>query len=105
MAIRHKTAIRASAYRSRLLSVFTDYLVQLIEELSLKKFEAAELVEIEKNLETLEMALVHLWISVPYNQALAIPRILSEEQLLRLKTIAKPLPRANHLRLAHSRAA
>lgn len=106
MAERHRTSIQASAYRSRLLTLFQDYLTYLIEELNNREQEPYELMVVEKDLEAIEAALMHLWVLLPYNEVLTMPNRLPEDQIVRLKEVlgeTKKLRR--HLRLAHSRAA
>lgn len=106
MAERQRTYIRASAYRSQLLSMFNHYLTYLIEQLNEEEHPPLELFQVEKDLEAIEAALIHLWISLPYNEALTVVSRLPDEQISRLKDVmgeTKKLKR--HLKLAHSRAA
>lgn len=106
MAERQRTDINASAYRSRLLGLFRNLLDDFIYTLETHSCSDAELLEIEKDLEAVEAALVHLWISVPYNNVLFTPRHLPNEQVFRLDTLLKQTKKKkNHLKLAHSKAA
>lgn len=103
MAKRHATSIQASVYSSELLSRLTDYLLELADSLKYKEHPSEELVDIEITLEVIEAALKHLWVSLPYNEALTTPRTLSQEQISRLKAILKKAQRKTHLRIAYSR--
>jgi len=106
MAERHRRHIHASAYRSHLLNMFGHYLSQLIEDLTSKDFTTHELIDLEKDLEAVEAALVHLWIELPYNEALTIVDCLPDAMITRLHImINKAKIQKRHLRLAYSDAA
>lgn len=106
MAERQRIYIQASAYRSRLLSLFHHYLTHLIDELNRDGHSPEELSRVEKDLEAIEAALIHLWISLPYNEALTTPDRLPVEQIYRLNTVVNETKKLKrHLKLAHSRAA
>lgn len=103
-AERHRTSILASAYRNQILSLLTHYLSHLIAELESRDHAAPELCDLEKTLEAIEAALIHLWIDPPYNTCLTIPRSLPEEQISRLREIIKESRRLKRpLRLAYTR--
>lgn len=103
-AERHRTSILASAYRNQLLSLLTHYLSHLIDELESRDHESEELCDLEKTLEAIEAALIHLWVDPPYNGCLTIPRRLPEEQICRLRQIIKESRRLKRpLRLAYTR--
>ncbi len=106
MAIRHRTSIQASAIRSRLLSILSIYLHHLISLLDKEEHHIEDLINIEKDLEAIEAALIHVWISFPYNETLKVPRGLSHEHVDRLKTLTEEGKRMQrHLKIATSKAA
>ena len=103
-AERHRTSIAASAYRNQILNLLTHYLSHLITGLESRDHASEELCDLEKTLETIEAALIHLWIDPPYNTCLTIPRGLPEEQISRLREIIKESRRLKRpLRLAYTR--
>lgn len=106
MAERHRTAIFATAYRSRLLSNFGFYLGHVIRDLATRTHHPTELIDMEKNLEAIEAALVHLWVLLPYNDILTLPDRLPNDQISRLNAVYQQSHRLQrHLRLAYIRAA
>ncbi len=106
MAKRMSITILSSGFKSKTLEHISDYLTQLISHIESKTLDLTELVQLEKNLETIEVALVHLWISPPYNGCLYIPNKLTYEQvdllreLLHQNKVSK-----RHLKIAYSQAA
>lgn len=107
MAERHRTNIQASIYRNRVLLLLHYYLTHVINDLYKREHLPQELIDLEKDLEAIDAALIHLWVSPPYNGALNIPRRLPEEHQGRITTVleqSKKMKR-QHLRLAYSRAA
>ena len=106
MAERHRTNIQASIFRNRILLLLHYYLTHVINDLQKREHLPHELIEVEKDLEAIDAALVHLWISLPYNDALNIPRRLPEEHQGRIATVLKESQKLkSNLRLAYSRAA
>ena len=107
MAKRQMVFIASSSFRSRLLKAITCYLELSLKNMEERIFSDEEKIEMEKNLEALEMALHHLWIDVPYNEILFLPKSLPEEQMTRLKNILHEVKKENrkHLKIAFSRAA
>ncbi|MBX7147743.1 hypothetical protein K1X76_01545 [bacterium] len=106
MATRHLKHVKASAYRSRLLTYLSNYLEHVLHEFENKSHTLEELLELEHTLEAIEASLIHLWVFVPYNEALYIPKRLNPDHLTRIhlvikkgKSLGKPL------KLAYSKAA
>lgn len=87
MAQRHLSAIYASAFKSRLLSLFKYYLLHLLDNFESQELGLEDLYHIEANLEAIDAALIHLWIQIPYNDALSTPTKLPQEQITRLSAI------------------
>ncbi|MDO8519308.1 MAG: hypothetical protein Q7T11_04010 [Deltaproteobacteria bacterium] len=107
MAERHRTNIQASIFRNRILLLLHFYLTHVINDLHKRDHLPHELIEVEKDLEAIDAALVHHWISPPYNEALLIPRRFPDEHKGRITNVleeTKKLKR-QHLKLAYSRAA
>lgn len=106
MAKRHSTQIQASACRSRILTQLSSYLSCIISELEQKHHSNEALIELEKNLEAIESALLHQCVTTPFNEILTIPRKLPEDLILRLQKIIQDVKKLkSHLRLAYSKAA
>ena len=107
MAERHRTNIQASIYRNHVLLLLHFYLTHVIGDLYQREHLPHELIDLEKDLEAIDAALVHLWISPPYNEALTIPRRLPDEHKGRITTVLEQSQKLKrqHLRLAYSRAA
>lgn len=107
MAFRHRNSIQASAMRHRVLKTLNFYLSHLLSLMSEEKSLPDELLQIEKDLEAIEAALVHFFISFPYNETLKVKRELTPDHRLRLKEMAEKtrLLKRSHLRVAISTAA
>lgn len=106
MAERHHRSILSRPYRSRLLKLLGLYLSNVIADLEDKEHSPEMLASIERDLEAVEVALVHLWISIPYNDSLFVPEKLAAEQIDRLHhLINQAQRRESPLRLAFSEAA
>lgn len=106
MAKRHKTSILASAYRNQILPHFISYLTHVINKLSEAIHPPHEMIDVEKNLEAIEAALVHLWITFPYNEVLSVPRRLASEQIDRISLVLEEGKRMRrHLHIAYPKAA
>lgn len=89
MAIRQLTHIHASAKQSSILALFRYFLAQMIEDLTKENIGDEALFRMEENLEDIDAALIHLWVSLPYNTALLVPKQLPADQVTRLKKIIK----------------
>ncbi|OGQ07403.1 MAG: hypothetical protein A3G32_05425 [Deltaproteobacteria bacterium RIFCSPLOWO2_12_FULL_40_28] len=106
MARRHSAQIQASAFRSRILTQLASYLACIISELEQKHQSSETLIELEKNLEAIESALLHQCVTTPFNEILTIPRRLPEDLILRLQKIITDVKKLkSNLRLAYSKAA
>ncbi len=106
MAIRHKKAILSSGYKSQILGDVTNYLDWMAGYLHSRTFEPVELATIEHHLEVMELFLIHLWVSPPYNGILLVPRTLTDEQKeLVFGLIEETKKKNRHLKIAYSEAA
>lgn len=106
MAERHHRSILSKPFRSRLLKLLGFYLAAVIAELEEKEHAPENLAAIERDLEAVESALIHLWISIPYNDALFVPEKLAAEQIERLHLLIRETQfKQRPLRLAFSEAA
>jgi hypothetical protein len=101
MAIRHKKAILSSGYKSQALIEIAHYLECLAKHLDSREFLSEELAHIESNLEIIELFLVQLWISPPYNEILFIQRNLDrKQQEVILNVLEESKKQRRHLKLA-----
>ncbi|EKD42304.1 MAG: hypothetical protein ACD_73C00215G0001 [uncultured bacterium] len=106
MAIRHKKAILSCGYKSQILFDVYNYLDWVADYLDSRPFEPFELATIEYQLEIMELFLIHLWVSPPFNGILMIPRTLTQDQKeLIFGLIEEAKKQRRHLKLAYNEAA
>ncbi len=103
MATRQVKSIFSSGNKSSLLKKMSDYLLRVISVLE-NDHTHDDLKQLEEHLELTQCALIHLWISPPYNGILFVPRALSHVQIDALQALLES-KRKNHLKIAYSKAA
>lgn len=106
MARRHFILIQSNPSKNQVLDLLSHYLSHLQTVLCQEQICDEELACMEEDLEVVEEALKQLWVTLPFNEALYIPRILGHEDLVKIrKILTKARKLSRHLRIAHSEAA